>query len=133
MLDIMNSDHPWSYLFERKTFFHTYPYYFAISFDCPNEQTFDMWCPVFKIYVRNRATLYEKKRNVDFVHVNCRAFDEAVDKDGQGCTKTWFIGIKFCGCPNYFDDIVDDKIHDCRVSIKSFKKLVIIFCIKNIP
>ncbi|VDO00345.1 unnamed protein product [Rodentolepis nana] len=125
VLDIIKRGYPWSYLFERKTFFHTYPYYFTITFKCPNEQTFDMWSSVFKTYVRDRVALYEQKDGVEFVHVNCIAFDEALEEDSQSCTKKWFIGIKFCGYPNYFDDVVDEIIHDCEVSVRSFKRLVI--------
>lgn len=125
----MSGKQPWWYLFAQRTFFHTYPYYFAITFTCPNEQTFDMFCPVFRVYVRDRAALYEDKDGVDFVHINCREFNDGGKEAGESpgcainaCAKTWYIGIKFFGYPNYFEDVVDETIHDCRVTIKSFKR-----------
>nr|CDS28345.1 poly(A) polymerase [Hymenolepis microstoma] len=122
MLEIKNHTRPWSYFFERKTFFHTYPYYFALSFQYSNEALWDKFRPIFEKYVRDKSKMYEEKDSVKFAHVNCNAFCGKIGKSKERSVRTWFIGIEFENTEDYFDDTGEDEITGWVVRIRSFKR-----------
>ncbi|VDO03430.1 unnamed protein product [Rodentolepis nana] len=121
VLEIKKHNLPWSHLFERKTFFHTYPYYFAISFFYSSEAVLDRLRPLFEIFVRDKSKMYEEKASVKFVHVNCNSYCERIGKDQKPSIRTWFIGIEFVKTEDYFVDTEEDQVSGCETRIRSFK------------